>query len=76
MATVPDSGVNFSSEKARVLSKVDLSRKGGVDEPVAELVSYINSLKDFYTTSSCSGRLVVLQEVSIATSISHGSLPS
>lgn len=57
------SDVHFSSEKARVLSKVDLSRKGSVDEPIAELVSYVNSLDDFYTTSSCSGRLVVMQEV-------------
>ena len=55
---------NFSSEKARVLSKVDLSRKGSVDEPVAELVGYINSLDQFYMTSSCSGRLAVLQEAS------------
>ena len=55
---------NFSSEKARVLSKVDLSRKGSVDEPVAELVGYINSLDQFYTTSSCSGRAAVLQEAS------------
>ena len=54
---------HFSTEKARVLSKVDLSRKGSVDEPIAELVSYINALEDFYTTSSCSGRLAVLQEV-------------
>ena len=61
MAATPD--VHFSSEKARVLGKVDLSRKGSVDEPIAELVSYINSLSDFYTTSSCSGRLAVVQEV-------------
>ena len=63
MAIKSDS--NFSSEKARVLGKVDLSRKGNVDEAVAELVCCINSLEDFYTTSSCSGRLVVLQEVNI-----------
>ena len=43
MATTADS--NFSSEKARVLGKVDLSRKGNVDEAVAELVCYINSLE-------------------------------
>ena len=61
MAITADS--NFSSEKARVLGKVDLSRKGNVDEAVAELFCSINSLEDFYTTSSCSGRLVVLQEV-------------
>jgi tRNA wybutosine-synthesizing protein 3 len=62
MATcTPD--VHFSSEKIRVLGKVDLSRKGSVDEPISELVSYINSLSDFYTTSSCSGRLIIVQEV-------------
>ena len=61
MAAISDA--HFSTEKARVLGKVDLSRKGSVDEPITELVSYINSLRDFYTTSSCSGRLVVLQEV-------------
>ena len=61
MAAKIDHG--FSSEKARVLSKVDLSRKGSVDEPCSGLVSYINSLEQFYTTSSCSGRLAILQEV-------------
>ena len=55
--------IDFGPEKTRALSKVDLSRKGSVDEPIADLVDYLNSLEDFYTTSSCSGRLCVLQEV-------------
>ena len=62
---------NFHSEKARVLGKVDLSRKGSVDEPITELVGFINSLKDFYTTSSCSGRLTVHQEVPHPQIMSH-----
>ena len=53
----------FSSEKTRVLSKVDLSRKGSVDAAIAPLVHYLNSLDAFYTTSSCSGRISVFCEV-------------
>ena len=53
----------FRSEKTRVLSKADLSRKGSVDEPIRELVDYINELDSFYTTSSCSGRITVFSEV-------------
>lgn len=75
MTALAGVGLHFSTEKARVLSKVDLSRKGSVDEPIAELVSYVNSLKEFYTTSSCSGRLVVLQEVN-AVSINSWSTAS
>ena len=63
--------VHFSSEKTRVLSKVDLSRKGSVDEPIAELITYVNSLSSFYTTSSCSGRLVVMQEVNAIGYVSY-----
>lgn len=67
MEAVKDSRADarFSSEKARALNKVDLSRKGNVDESIADLVGYLNSLKDFFTTSSCSGRLCVVQEVCI-----------
>jgi tRNA wybutosine-synthesizing protein 3 len=32
---------------------------GSLDEPVVELVKYINESKDYYTTSSCSGRISV-----------------
>ena len=55
--------MHFQSEKARVLAKADLSRKGSVDEPIRELVEYINSQDSFYTTSSCSGRVTVFSEV-------------
>ena len=34
----------------------DKSRAGGVDEPIRELVAFVNILPDVYTTSSCSGK--------------------
>ena len=54
---------DFAADKARVLSKADLSRKGSVDEPIRDLVEYINAHDSFYTTSSCSGRLIAFSEV-------------
>ncbi|XP_019857782.1 PREDICTED: tRNA wybutosine-synthesizing protein 3 homolog isoform X2 [Amphimedon queenslandica] len=54
---------NFDSEKKRVLEdKEDASRKGSIDAPVIELVKYINKQEDYYTTSSCSGRIIVFSE--------------
>ena len=53
----------FDREKARVLDKADLSRKGSVDAPIRHLVEAINAHPHYYTTSSCSGRSVVLCEV-------------
>ncbi|XP_069795525.1 tRNA wybutosine-synthesizing protein 3 homolog isoform X2 [Narcine bancroftii] len=38
----------------------DPSRKGRVDEPIAELLHLLNSSERFCTTSSCSGRLLLL----------------
>lgn len=54
---------HFQSDKARILLKVDLSRKGSVDGPIRDLVEYINGKDSFYTTSSCSGRVTVFSEV-------------
>ena len=60
-------GTLFRSDKTRVLGKVDLSRKGSVDEPIRDLIDYINAQDTFYTTSSCSGRLAVFSEVGVKT---------
>ncbi|MGV8141436.1 MAG: tRNA wybutosine-synthesizing 3 family protein [Candidatus Woesearchaeota archaeon] len=46
------------------LYKPDKSRKGDVDKPIIPMIDYINSLKDYYTTSSCSGRIYLLTESS------------
>ena len=41
----------------------DQSRKGGIDEKIVHLVDVINSQSDYFTTSSCSGRLICYTEV-------------
>ena len=52
----------FSKRKEDVLAKLDKSSVGGWDEKVKELCGKINSLDDYYTTSSCSGRAVVMKD--------------
>ena len=43
----------------KLRKELDKSKKGSVDEPIVDLVNYINKTKDFCTTSSCSGRFAV-----------------
>ena len=50
----------FIKRKKDILSKEDNSSKGNIDERIKDLCEKINSLKDCYTTSSCSGRVVVM----------------
>ena len=45
------------------LSQVDLSKKGSIDEQIMDLVQYINAKDNYFTTSSCSGRISVFSEV-------------
>ena len=51
----------FDAQKARVVSKVDLSRKGSVDEPIRDLILLLNNHPDLVTLSSCSGRLLMVR---------------
>lgn len=70
MAKVDALTISFAQDKLRVLNqKEDLSRKGSVDQPIVELVDYINSLDNYYTTSSCSGRILLFSEVSMLSSL-------
>ncbi|KAK2508651.1 hypothetical protein MC885_008600, partial [Smutsia gigantea] len=50
----------FRRWKAQCLSKADLSRKGSVDEDVVEIVQLLNGREQFFTTSSCAGRIILL----------------
>ena len=52
--------MTFEKEKTEFLNKNDKSRKGSIDEKIIKLVDKINSLDNFYTTSSCSGRILLL----------------
>jgi tRNA wybutosine-synthesizing protein 3 len=53
----------FLQRKKWILSKlqaeIDKSPKGSIDEPILDLVNYLNSLKEYVTTSSCSGRVAI-----------------
>ncbi|XP_074007950.1 tRNA wybutosine-synthesizing protein 3 homolog isoform X1 [Numenius arquata] len=51
----------FPQRKAQCLGRADGSRKGGLDERAAGVVQLLNGRPRFCTTSSCSGRLVLLQ---------------
>ncbi|MBI4983708.1 hypothetical protein HZC32_03630 [Candidatus Woesearchaeota archaeon] len=48
---------NFPNDKKTFLAKLDKSKKGYIDERIASLLNVINSKRDYYTTSSCSGRV-------------------
>ncbi|MFH0876174.1 MAG: tRNA wybutosine-synthesizing 3 family protein [archaeon] len=55
----------FDADKENCLNKLaehDKSRAGSVDESIVDSVNRINSLNNYYTTSSCAGRLIILEE--------------
>ncbi|KAI8491543.1 tRNA methyltransferase tyw3 [Branchiostoma belcheri] len=56
------SAAEFARWKQQCLSAADLSRKGSIDEPIVELVNFINGQEVLFTTSSCSGRISVFAE--------------
>ncbi|MBI2102523.1 hypothetical protein HYT55_01690 [Candidatus Woesearchaeota archaeon] len=49
--------MTFENEKKTFLVKLDKSKKGSVDEKIIPLIQAINATSDYYTTSSCSGRV-------------------
>ncbi|XP_013077723.2 tRNA wybutosine-synthesizing protein 3 homolog [Biomphalaria glabrata] len=51
----------FANQKIQRLLRADLSKKGSVDEPIVDLVEFINSLPHYFTTSSCSGRILIFE---------------
>ncbi|XP_033643505.1 tRNA wybutosine-synthesizing protein 3 homolog [Asterias rubens] len=53
---------SFIQAKKTRLKTQDLSKKGSIDEEILELVNYINDTEHYCTTSSCSGRIIVVCE--------------
>jgi len=47
----------FEARKKRALERL---RIGGADEEVARIIERINRLEEFFTTSSCAGRIVLM----------------
>lgn len=52
---------SFELDKKNALSKEDKSSKGEWDKRIIPLCDTINAKPDFYTSSSCAGRLVLLK---------------
>lgn len=62
---LPVSMKTFEERKAHALWRIeekDRSKKGSVDKPAWPLLDAINDRPDMYTTSSCSGRILLLCE--------------
>ncbi|MBS1266933.1 MAG: tRNA(Phe) 7-((3-amino-3-carboxypropyl)-4-demethylwyosine(37)-N(4))-methyltransferase [Candidatus Woesearchaeota archaeon] len=51
--------MKFDNNKKTCLSKIDKSNKKTIDKSIFNLVQIINNLDNYYTTSSCSGRIVL-----------------
>jgi tRNA wybutosine-synthesizing protein 3 len=61
------SAMDFDNAKKMCMSKMktaDKSRKHSIDTQILPLIDHINALPQFYTTSSCSGRIYLLTEPS------------
>ncbi|XP_072275583.1 tRNA wybutosine-synthesizing protein 3 homolog [Pyxicephalus adspersus] len=58
----PSSVGSFSHWKLQSSLKTDLSKKGSVDKDIEEIVQHINLQDCYFTTSSCSGRIIIINE--------------
>lgn len=65
--------MTFEEQKKRALERL---RIRGADEEVEEILERINSLDGFFTTSSCSGRIVLICLPEIVPSEKRGLLAS
>jgi tRNA wybutosine-synthesizing protein 3 len=52
----------FDQQKKDCLNRIDKSIKKSIDKEIKSLVNLLNSLKDYYTTSSCSGRILLINK--------------
>ena len=52
--------MSFNQRKKDILEKKDKSSIGGWDEKINDLCESINKSEKYYTTSSCSGRIIVM----------------
>jgi len=60
--TMSSDSILFAKQKAQCMESNDLSRKGSVDQPIEFLVSFLNEQPAYFTTSSCSGRIIIFEE--------------
>ena len=55
--------MEFEKAKKKQLSKTDKSSIGGWDSKIKVLCNKINKKKEYYTTSSCAGRIVMIKSL-------------
>lgn len=56
--------MNFQNEKKQALEKLikfDNSKKGEIDKQILTLITKINNSPNYYTTSSCAGRIMIIK---------------
>ncbi|MCK5140057.1 MAG: hypothetical protein KAQ85_09465 [Thermodesulfovibrionia bacterium] len=53
--------MSFEKQKKDILTRSDKSKKGSIDEGIKPLIDLINSLPDHYTTSTCAGRILLIE---------------
>uniref|UniRef100_A0A672HRI9 tRNA wybutosine-synthesizing protein 3 homolog n=1 Tax=Salarias fasciatus TaxID=181472 RepID=A0A672HRI9_SALFA len=58
-----DISKKFVLWKKQCVEKLDASKKGSVDENIQHVVTLLNSCEQFFTTSSCSGRIILIDGV-------------
>ncbi|XP_068197120.1 tRNA wybutosine-synthesizing protein 3 homolog [Antennarius striatus] len=51
----------FRHWKKQSLTKLDQSKKGSVDVEIRHVVSLLNGCEEFFTTSSCAGRVILIE---------------
>ena len=52
----------FNQHKEKQLKRKDKSNEGHIDKPILALCKKINSKPNYYTTSSCSGRIILVKQ--------------
>jgi len=52
----------FDQQKKDCLNRIDKSIKKSIDKDIKPLINLINDLNDYYTTSSCSGRILLIDK--------------
>lgn len=64
-----EEGSLFKQWKKQCLNKLDLSKKGSIDRDISHVVSHLNNSDYYFTTSSCSGRIILIDGVSDCTDV-------
>ena len=64
--------MDFALAKRQVLARVDKSSKGSVDKAIVQTLDALNVLPQYYTTSSCAGRIMLIApHISLQKNQSH-----